>query len=92
MYKGKRFFLATISAIVSLPAFAWLASELAAYYEMVSTGMSSRAQLGDDLGFGILLFIVVPPFSLTGAAFVWWVVWFRTGPKKGKQSFGNADA
>lgn len=78
MHKGLRVFLASTAALISLPAFAWLAVELAAYYEMLSTGMSSRAELGEDLGFGILLFMVVPPLALAGAAFVWGLVWSRT--------------
>jgi hypothetical protein len=82
MHKGLRAFLASTAALASLPAFAWLAAELAALYEMFSTGMSSRAELGDDLGFGILLFMVVPPFTLAGVAFVWWLVWSGTGRLK----------
>lgn len=82
MNKSLRLFLASTAALVSLPAFAWLAAELAAYYEMLSTGMNSRAELADDLGFGVLLFIVVPPLALAGAVFVWWLVWFRIGRSK----------
>lgn len=82
MHKGLRVLLASTAALVSLPAFAWIAAELAAYYEMLSTGMNSRSELGDDLGFGILLFMVVPPFTLAGAVFVWGLVWFRTGRSK----------
>jgi len=82
MHKGLRAFLASTAALVSLPAFAWLAAELAAYYEMISTGMNSRAELGDDLGFGILLFMVVPPLALAGAVYAWWFVWSRTGRSK----------
>lgn len=89
MNKGLRAFLASIAALASLPAFAWLAAELAAYYEIFSTGMSSRSELGDDLGFGILLFMVVPPFTLAGAMFVWWLVWCRTG--RFKPPFSNED-
>lgn len=89
MHKGLRVLLASTAALVSLPAFAWLVAELAAYYEMFSTGMNSRAELGDDLGFGILLFMVVPPFTLAGAAFVWWLVWSRTGRSKTPLSNGG---
>ncbi len=60
MHKGLRVLLASTASLVSVPAFAWLAAELAAYYEIFSTGMNSRAVLGEDLGFGILLFMVVP--------------------------------
>lgn len=92
MHKALRAFLATIAALVSVPAFAWLAAELAAYYEMFSTGMSSRVELGDDLGFGILLFMVVPPFTLAGAVLVGWLVWFRTGRSKTTLANGNTNA
>lgn len=92
MHKGLRVLLTSTAALVSLPAFAWLAAELAAYYEMYSTGMHSRAELGDDLGFGMLLFMVVPPFTLAGAAFVWWLVWSRTGRSNAAQSDVDANA
>lgn len=92
MHKGQRAFLASTAALVSLPAFAWLAAELAAFNEMFSTGMSSRAELGDDLGFGILLFMVVPPFTLAGVASVWWLVWSHTGRLKTTLPEGGTDA
>lgn len=92
MHKNLRSLLASTAALVSVPVFAWLAAELAAYYEMSSTGMTSRAELGDDLGFGILLFMVVPPFTLAGAAFVWGVVWYRTGRSKTTLSNGDPKA
>ncbi len=79
MHKGLRVLLASTASLVSVPAFAWLAAELAAYYEIFSTGMNSRAVLGEDLGFGILLFMVVPPVTLFGSIFIWWFVWRRTG-------------
>jgi hypothetical protein len=92
MHKGLRVLLASTAAFVSLPAFAWLTAVLAAYYEMFSTGMNSRAELGDDLGFGILLFMVVPPFTLAGVSFVWWLVWSRTGQSKTTLPNGDANA
>ncbi len=92
MHKALRAFLATIVALVSVPAYAWLAAELAAYYEMFSTGMKSRAELGDDLGFGILLFMVVPLFTLAGALLVWGLFWFRTGRSKTTLTNGNTNA
>lgn len=75
----QRALLASLAALLSLPAWAWLVAELAGYYEMFSTGMNSQAELGDDLGFGILLLLVVPPFSLAGSSFVWWLIWSRLG-------------
>ena len=92
MHKGLRVLLALTAALVSVPAFAWLAAELAAYYEMFSTGMNSRAELGEDLGFGVLLFMVVPPVTLFGSLFIWWFVWSRTGGTKTTATNGDADA
>lgn len=92
MHKGLRVLLASTAALVSVPAFAWLAAELAAYYEMFSTGMNSRAELGEDLGFGILLFMVVPPVTLFGSLFMWWFVWSRTGRTKTTVTNGDANA
>lgn len=92
MHKGLRVVLASTAALVSLPAFAWLTAELAAYYEMFSTGMDSRAELADDLGFGILLFMVVPPLTLAGTVSVGWLVWSRTGRSKTTLSNGDASA
>lgn len=91
MHKGLRVLLALTAALVSVPAFAWLAAELAAYYEMFSTG-NSRAELGEDLGFGVLLFMVVPPVTLFGSLFIWWFVWSRTGGTKTTATNGDADA
>lgn len=92
MHKSLRVLLASTAALVSLPAFAWLTAELAAYYEMFSTGMNSRAELGDDLGFGLLLFMVVPPFTLAGVALVCWLVWSRTGRSKTTLLKGDSNA
>jgi hypothetical protein len=89
MHKGWRLLVTATTTLVSFPVFAWLASELAAYYEIYSTGMSSRAELGNDLGFGILLLMVVPPLTLVCAAFVWWLVWSRTGRRKNSKSVEN---
>lgn len=91
MRKDLRVLVSSIATLASLPAFAWLAAELAAYYEIFSTGMNSRAELGDDLGFGILLFMVVPPIALSGSLFVWWFVWSRTGRTKSTLTDGDAN-
>jgi len=91
MRKDLRVLVSSIAALASLPAFAWLAAELAAYYEIFSTGMNSRAELGDDLGFGILLFMVVPLIALSGSLFVWWFVWSRTGRMKSTLTDGDAN-
>lgn len=89
MHKGVRALLASVAALASVPCTAWLASELVAQYEMWSTNMQARAELTDDLGLGILLFMAVPPVVVLGFIYVWWFVWSRTGPKK---NISNGDA
>lgn len=76
MHSDKRALIATLAAVVCAPAIFWLAAEGVVCYEMFATGASSRAELGDDLGLGILLFMVVPPTTLVGIVVVWLVVWF----------------
>ena len=91
MNKKLRIFLASTTALVSMPAFTWLATELAVYYEMTTTSMNSRAELGDDLGFGLLLFMFVLPFTLCATSFVWWLIWFYTGRTKNTCTNDNAN-
>lgn len=63
---------------IAIPAIVWLLSELLLYYEWFATGARSRAELGDDPGFGMLLFFVVPPGTVVGTAWVGVWVWRRT--------------
>lgn len=79
MTRLKRVLIAACVALVCVPALCWIASEVAAVYEMHTTGMHSRAELGDDLGFGILLFLFVPPATLVGVVIVWCITWWVTG-------------
>jgi len=79
MHKERRILITLLAVIVSIPAIVWLLSEFVVYYEMVSTGANSRAELGDDLGLGILGFMIIPPGTLIGAYLVGLAVWFRTG-------------
>ena len=44
MHKGLRVLLASTAALVSVPAFAWLAAELAAYYQLVK-GLCELARI-----------------------------------------------
>ncbi len=57
-----------LAGAASLPVFWWLFSELAMLYEMSLVPGSSRADLGDDFGLGLLLFFVVTPLSLLASA------------------------
>lgn len=91
MSKVQRALFASLAAVVCLPAFAWVAAELVTYYEMSSTDTATRAELGKDLGFGILLFLFVPPFALAGTAIVCWLAWTRTGrPKAGSSNLDGS--
>ena len=56
-----------LAGAASLPVFWWLFSELAVLYEMSLVPGSSRADLGDDFGLGILLVFVVTPLSLVAS-------------------------
>lgn len=78
----KRALFSTISGIISIPIFYYGLCEAVVYYEMFSTGTSSRAQLGENLGLGVLLFLVVLPGTLTGAIGIWVVTWFQLRKRK----------
>lgn len=90
MPRQKRLLISSLAVIASIPAIAWLLSELVVYFEWFSTGASSRAELGDDLGLGILLFLVVPPGTLIGAVLVGLAVWSRTGKCSSQAANGQA--
>jgi hypothetical protein len=63
-----------------------LLSEAAVYYEMHSTGATSRAELADDFGLGLLgLFFVVPGSILIGIVSSWFT-WMSFKTKKGSKS------
>lgn len=79
MSGGKRVLIASLVAVLSLPVIGWLLSELVVFYELFATGAGSRTELGDDFGFGLLLFFVVPPGTIVGAAVVWLTVWSGLG-------------
>ena len=81
MRPANRALLATLAAVLCAPTIAWLVSEGVVCYEMAATVASSRAELGEDLGFGILLFMIVPPVTLAGVIAVWFVVWNWFKPK-----------
>ena len=63
-----------LAGVASLPVLWWLLSELAMLYEMSLLPGSSRADLGDDFGLGILLFFVVTPLSLLASVILGIVV------------------
>jgi hypothetical protein len=54
-----------------------LFTEIAVYYEMWTTGASSRQDLGDDFGLELLLVIVVTPASWIAGILASILVWRR---------------
>jgi hypothetical protein len=91
MRKAKRIALAALAAGASLLVMGWILSELVVQYEIYATGARSRAELGDDLGLGILLLIVVPIGSFAGAVLVWCRVWSATKPRPGAANEHSAN-
>ena len=76
---AKRVLISAIAIAVFVPTIWWLLGELVIYYEWFATGANSRAELGNDLGLGILLFMVVPAGTLIATIlFAYWI-WIRTG-------------
>ena len=60
-----------------------LLGEIAVYYEMHSTGATSRAELADDFGLGLLgLFFVMPGSALIGFICSWFT-WSTSKRTKG---------
>ena len=54
-----------------------LFTEITVYYEMWSTGASSRQDIGDDFGLELLLVIVVTPASWIAGILASILVWRR---------------
>lgn len=61
----KRFFVYIVSILTCILTAVLLGSELLTQYEMFSTGLK-RHSLGEDLGFGILLFMGLVPELIIG--------------------------
>ncbi len=61
----KNFFIYLVSILFCILIAVFLGSELLTQYEMFSTGLK-RHELGEDLGFGILLFIGLVPELIIG--------------------------
>lgn len=92
MHKSKRVLITLLAVLVSIPTVSWLLSEIVVYYEWFSTGASSRAELGDDFGLGILLFLIVPPGTFIGVVFIGLAVWRRTGKSLSPPTIGEPHA
>jgi hypothetical protein len=63
---------------VALPILWWLLTEIAARYEMWATHMKTRAELGEDLGFGLLL-LPATGAAIVGSLVVGYLAWRKTG-------------
>ena len=72
-----------LAFVASAAALYWVLSEAVVLFEVWHTGAASRAELGRDLGLGILAFAVVLPGTLVGASLMAglamvWIVWPRS--------------
>ncbi len=70
-----RFLLSVAALPLSLFALGWAFSELAVHYEIWATGASSRAQLADDFGLGLLIVGVAWPAAALGSVVVGVLAW-----------------
>lgn len=61
----KKFLIYLFSILLCVVLSVWVGSELVTQYEMLSSGQK-RHELGEDLGFGILLFIWLVPEVIIG--------------------------
>jgi hypothetical protein len=55
----------------------WILGEVAVRFEMWSTGTTSRADLANDFGLGLLWLVIVVPGSFVGAVVASWWVWHK---------------
>lgn len=53
----------------------WILGEAAVRFEMWATETTSRADLANDFGLGLLEFFIVVPASFIGAVAAGWWVW-----------------
>ena len=70
-----RFLISVAALPVSFFALEWAFSELIVRYEMWATGATSRAQLTDDFGLGLLLVGVALPAAAIGSVVVSALAW-----------------
>ena len=64
MSMNRRVIFTIIGTMVSAIVFWNALAEAVVLYEMWATGASTRAELADDMGLGILLLVVVPPGTI----------------------------
>ena len=70
-----RFLLSIAALPLSFIALGWAFSEVAVHYEIWATGASSRAQLADDFGLGLLIVGVAWPAAALGSVVVTALAW-----------------
>ena len=87
MHKPLRALISTASFLGSLPVTLWLTSEMAVQYELFATGAVARAELGDDLGLGVFLFVFALPAALVLSLLVGIACWFAIGRRRHNPSF-----
>lgn len=78
----KRVAITTLVFLIALPSFEWLFSEAAVMFEIANTGATSRAELADDFGLGIIGIMVVLPATIIGAVITASVVWWKMSPRE----------
>lgn len=86
MRKSTRALRAGIAGLVSVPLAYWLLCEAVVIFEMWSTSTSSRGELENDLGLGLLLFLVVLPGTLVCSVGVSFAVWRWLGKRGGSHA------
>ncbi|MCZ4304835.1 hypothetical protein O4G98_08810 [Zoogloeaceae bacterium G21618-S1] len=71
-----RLIYAILGCVLSAILLWWLLGEIAIQYEMAATNTPTREALGDDLGFGMLIGLVVFPLTVLGSVLTGIVTWF----------------
>ena len=71
----KRLACSVIAFILATVIAEQLLGDVAVYFEMWSVGASSRAELVDDFGLGLLWLLIVLPGSIIVGAISSWVTW-----------------
>ena len=77
MHLAKRLLLCTFAFVAGSIGLYWLLGKAAVYYEMYATNASTRAELADDYGLGLIGLFVVLPLSLLLALGSSVIMWFR---------------
>ena len=75
MRKVSRLVISLAAGLASVPVAYLVLSEAVVFYELWSTRTATRAELGDDLGFGLLLILVVLPGAAITAVVTAWGAW-----------------